>query len=229
MDSHRPRRNPSCRRGPRGSLAPQAPSTPGRRRIALVSGAAGASRAGVDGQRAGFGRSRRGHVVGAARAGSPCGRSRAATLESSSSPTAGADSVRCTPAGTRSRRSPAPGTRRPSERSCSVVAGEARVEHAPTRRQSRSSAPVTTSARERVPMPERARTPVAGAFSLILWSSQEEMAMAATALQPVIVTGVPGAMCSASQRIPRLERRTQPCDVAVPSVPPRFSMPCKAI
>jgi TetR/AcrR family transcriptional repressor of mexJK operon len=44
-----------------------------------------------------------------------------------------------------------------------------------------------------------------------------------------MVTGTPGAIRAASQRMLRLARRTQPCEAAVPSVPPRFAIPWTAI
>ena len=44
-----------------------------------------------------------------------------------------------------------------------------------------------------------------------------------------MVTGTPGAIRAASQRMLRLERRTHPWDTAVPSVPPMFPTPCMAV
>ena len=44
-----------------------------------------------------------------------------------------------------------------------------------------------------------------------------------------MVTGTPGAMRAASQLMLRSATLTQPCETAVPSVPPMFASPCKAI
>lgn len=43
--------------------------------------------------------------------------------------------------------------------------------------------------------------------------------------QRLTVTGTPGPMRAASQRILPFARRTQPCEIAVPSVPPMFATP----
>jgi hypothetical protein len=48
-------------------------------------------------------------------------------------------------------------------------------------------------------------------------------------VQRVIVTGVPGPMCWASQVMFAVLRRTQPWDAAVPGMPPMLSVPWSAI
>ncbi|HEV7943334.1 MAG TPA: hypothetical protein VGP17_11095 [Solirubrobacteraceae bacterium] len=44
-----------------------------------------------------------------------------------------------------------------------------------------------------------------------------------------IVTGVPGLMRAASQSMLAVAKRMQPCEAAVPSVPPRLLRPWIAI
>jgi len=46
--------------------------------------------------------------------------------------------------------------------------------------------------------------------------------------QPVIVTGTPELMCVPSHAISTVDRRTHPCETAVPGTPPMLAMPCRA-